>query len=142
MTEFETNQPNRNGRIPLIQVVNWATTFEKLNSPVLDIADSPRLLGVMGQLDGPAIWGIFMLVVDLCRRHAAPCDGWLTLNGTTIGERYSLECLTRLYCRAQLEVLRCVQVVTSRHVGFMRFVEGDFGQLYKAFLNRDRRRWA
>jgi hypothetical protein len=134
---------NANNESPLVQIVNWADTFERPNSPALDIADSPRLLNLMlSAPDAAAIFGILMLIVSLCRNHPAPRNGWLTENGQRNGPRITVETLAGLFHRAQAEIIRCFQLTTKREIAFMRFVEGDFNQLHQLFLTRDRTRWA
>jgi hypothetical protein len=136
-------QPNANDQSPLVQIVNWTDTFERLNSPALDIADSPRLLNLMlSAPDTAAIFGILMLIVGICRRHPEPRDGWLTENGQRKGPRFTLETLAGLFHRPQIEILRCFQCTTTREVAFMRFVEGDYMKLHELFVKRDRTKWA
>src|SRR5205823_4057868 len=115
----------------LLQFVNWAQNFERPESCFFDIEDSSRLLSIMGERDGAAIYGILVLVIDRCRRQPAQRDGWLTQNGSRDGERYSVEYLAGLFHRPQAEIMRSIQVATSMGVNLMRFVEGDFAMLMR-----------
>lgn len=123
---------------PLLQIVNWQSTFEELNSRALDISDSPRLLSVVEEEDGAAVFGILMLIVDLCRQHPNPRNGWLTHNGAKDGDRMTLAGLSAAFHRPQMEIHRCFQSCSARGANFLRFEEGDLDTLHQAYLNRDR----
>jgi hypothetical protein len=122
----------------LIQIIDWAARFELPNSSVFDVKDSARLMNVLEEVDGAAIYGIFSLLVNLCRRQPAPRAGWLTENGKPDGVRYTVETLSELFHRPKEEILRMLQITTESGVNLIRFVDGDFQQLWELDQNRDR----
>src|SRR5437899_2456712 len=110
-----------NEQQPLMQIVNW-DAFEHGGYSILDIKDSPTLLNIICEHDGAAVYGIWALLVDLCRRQPAPRSGWLTEDGKREGSRYTLETLAGLFHRPQIEILRMFQETTNRGIGWIRFV--------------------
>jgi hypothetical protein len=120
-------------RIPLYQIVDWADHFENAKSKSYqkcNYACVPNKQGgsgwsnVMGEVDGMAIYGVWMSIVQICSRQRSPRQGFLTTDGKEAGRRLSVREMANQLRRPEVEIHRCLQVVCSDEVGFMRILVG------------------
>ncbi len=118
---------------PLYQIVDWNEHFENFKSRKVDmcryvcVPNKPGGLGfknVLGEGDGPAIYGIWMLIVQLCSRQRKKREGWLTEDGKRDGRPLSLMELSRAFGRPLDEIVRAFEVLTARQVGWIKLVKG------------------
>jgi hypothetical protein len=120
--------------LPLYQVVDWNEHFENAKSRTYEkqtYVCVPNKQGgsgwsnVMGEVDGAAVYGIWMSILQLCSRQRRPREGWLTADGKKSGRRLSARELSYQFRRPIEEIHRTLQVVNSERVSFMRLVEGQ-----------------
>ena len=118
---------------PLYQVIDWNEHFENFRSRVVTKCQyvcvptkhgGTGFCNVIAQPDGPAIYGVWVLLLQLLSRQAKR-NGWLTQDGTKEGRRFSGEELARLWRRELAEVYRMLQVTTGEDVAWIRLVEGE-----------------
>lgn len=132
--------------LPLYQIVNWdqfenskSRTFAKPQFVcVPNKHGGAGLSNVQGEHDGAAIYGVWQWILQMCSRQAvgeyktasgkkvftSQRDGWLTDNGKKDGRRLSARELANMFRRPVEEILRCLMVVQSPEVAFIRLVEG------------------
>lgn len=107
---------------PLLQIVDWQR-FEALGSSGLFRDETWK--NVLGQSDGAAVYGIWALLIELCKEQPVPRDGWLTTDGTREGERFTVKMLAQRFWRPRAEIARMLQVATADDVGWIAVVDGD-----------------
>jgi len=114
--------------VPLYQIVNYDDHFENSRSRKRDQCsfvcvpnknDGVCLANILGEPDGAAIYGIWILLLQLCSRQRKPRNGYLTADGKKDGRRLSAAELSRIFNRPVAEIERCLQVVSSEKVAFM-----------------------
>jgi hypothetical protein len=119
--------------LPLYQVIDWDKHFENFRSRAVDRClfvcvpnkhGGAGLANVQGELDGAANYGVWVWILELCSRHPKPRQGYLTADGSKDGRRYSVAELARLFRRPQSEIRRCLHVMCSPGVAWMKHVEG------------------
>jgi hypothetical protein len=125
---------NPKPHLPLLQVNNWDGIIEKTKSREVDRCsyvcypneqDSISVTNILGEADGAAILGIYLLLVLRLSRQPKPREGWLTENGKRDGRRYSIELRSSLFRRAIAEIQRMFVVTTSPDVALIKVVEGS-----------------
>jgi hypothetical protein len=132
---------------PLLQIVGWDSVFEKTKSRYVEKCsyvcvpakqDSVGLLNVLGEENGAAIYGIWMLLVQRCAKQPTPRAGWLTENGKPDGRRFTIELLSHMFRRPRDEIMSMFYVVTSPAVGWIAVVEGSRSSLLAFGIPDDR----
>lgn len=120
--------------LPLYRVVEYNRYFENAKSRsvmqcqfvcVPNKHGGTGLAAVQGEADGPAIYGIWMWILQLCSRQRPPREGWLTSNGKADGHRLSAAQLSNLFRCHINDIHRCLQVLQRPDVGFIELVEGE-----------------
>ena len=121
------NQP------PLYQIANYDRFFENHKSRLVDRCSfvcvpnkhgGCGLSNLLSEPNGAAVYGIWMLILQVCSRQPRPRCGYLTVDGTPNGRRYSSAELANLFRRPQSEVLNCLRVVSSPMVDFIKLIDG------------------
>jgi hypothetical protein len=119
---------------PLLQLVDWNKHFENNKSRERDrcgFVCVPNKFGgvgltnVLDHPEGAAIYGIWVLILELCSKQHRPRDGWLTDNGRPDGRPLGPEQLARLFRRSQTEIKLCFEVVSNIEVGWIWLVSGE-----------------
>jgi len=77
------------------------------------------LVRILNEPDGPAIFGIFVLIVEACSRHKRPRGGWLTLSGHQDDTAWTPEDLAMMFRRKEEEVARALDVTSSSQVDWV-----------------------
>lgn len=121
-----------NAHPPLYQIIDWDVHFENAKSRTYDKCQyvvAPNKHGgsgwsnVMATEDGAAIWGIWCLLKDLCSRQRRPREGWITSDGKKNGRRLTVRELSNQFRRPSEEISRCLQILQSPEVAFIRIVD-------------------
>jgi hypothetical protein len=124
----------RDDDLPLYQIVDYDEHFENNKSRLRERCafvcvpnkhGGSGLSNVLGEPDGSAIYGIWMLILQLCSRQRKPREGYLTQDGKKNGRRLGARELANLLRRPIEEIHRCLEVCCSPQVGFMGVVDGQ-----------------
>jgi hypothetical protein len=113
------------------RVTDWDEHFENYKSRERDrcgFVSIPNDHGsgmgvVLSEPDGAAIFGIFILIVEMCSRQLRPRRGWLTVHGKPSDYAYTADDLAIPFRRPAQEIKRAFEILTTDRVGWMQWVE-------------------
>jgi hypothetical protein len=121
-------------RFPLYQIVDYDEHFENNKSRVRDLCSfvcvpnkhgGTGLSNLLSEPDNLSIYGLWMLILQLCSRQRRPRLGYLTADGKKDGRRLGAAELARTFRTSAAQVRRGFQVLVSPEVSFMRLVDGE-----------------
>jgi len=110
------------------QVANWNGNFENNKSRGYDRCtfvcvpnklDGMGLRWILKEPDGPAVYGMFHLILCRCSKQRKPRDGWLTENGQPDGTPLTADDLAAMFGRPVAEVERAFDVLASPRIGWI-----------------------
>lgn len=116
------------------RIRDWDNCFERAQSRKVDhlhwvgVPNKQHGMGLMkilSQTDGASIYGIWILIVGACSQQRAPRAGWLTADGTALGEPWTIEDLADRWRRKQEEISRALDVLASPKVGWIDAIDDD-----------------
>ena len=119
---------------PLYQIVDYDEHFENNKSRMRDRCSfvcvpnkhgGTGLSNLLAEADNLAIYGFWMLVLQLCSRQRKPRLGYLTADGKPKGRRLGAAELARTFQTSRANVCRCLRVLASPEVGFLQLVDGE-----------------
>src|SRR5262245_28803756 len=118
---------------PLYQVVEWDKRHENFRSRNIDRCGfycSPNSnelqnAAVMRNLEGAAVLGVKLLLMELCSRQPKPREGYLTRDGTPNGWRLSANQLAHLWKMPVELVEFSLKILSSDEVGFLAAISRD-----------------
>jgi hypothetical protein len=120
-------------QFPLYQIVDYDEHFENNKSRVRNQCSfvcvpnkhgGTGLSNLLSEPDNLFIYGFWMLLLQLCSRQRSPRLGYVTADGKENGRRLGAAELARTFRVSAAQVRRCLQVLVSPEVGFMRLVDG------------------
>jgi hypothetical protein len=121
-------------QFPLYQIVDYDEHFENNKSRVRDQCSfvcvpnkhgGTGLSNLLAEPDNLSIYGLWMLLLQLCSRQRRPRLGYLTADGKKDGRRLGAAELARTFRVSAAQIRRGLQVLVSPEVGFMRLVDGE-----------------
>jgi hypothetical protein len=123
----------KNDDLPLYQIVDWNRHFENNRSRQRDKCafvcipnkhGGSGLSNLLAEPNGWGLYGIWVLIVEMCSRQLPPREGHLTNDGRRDGWRLGSEELAHTLRVPASEVRRCLAAVSSKNVGFMKLIAG------------------
>ena len=132
----------------IYQIKDWTEIFENDRSRQRErcsfvcVPNKQHGMGfarIMAEPDGASIYGIWCMMLGACsqqqcgKKNAAADwqsfrDGWLTEDGLPTGEAWDAADLAVKFRRPVAEIHRCLEVVSSRKIGWMRIVKNPHEQ--------------
>jgi hypothetical protein len=119
---------------PLYQIVAYDEHFENNKSRMRDRCSfvcvpnkhgGTGLSNLLAEADNLAIYGFWMLVLQLCSRQRKPRLGYLTADGKPKGRRLGAAELGRTFQTSKAHVCCYLRVLASPEVGFLELVDGE-----------------
>lgn len=113
----------------IYRISDWDATFESAKSRSIahcskavfpNHTDGFGMSKLMMLDDGPAIYGLFHMMVALCSRQDLPRQGWLTQDGTETGEPLSIDDLALMFRRKPKEVQRAIDVLSASPISWLQ----------------------
>lgn len=114
---------------PLYQIADWDRNFENNKSRerekcsfvcVPNKHDGLGFTRIIAEKDGASIYGIWVMILQVCSRQNRPRQGFLTQNGAQDGHRMGTECLALRLRRTSQELERALSVLSSEGVGWIK----------------------
>jgi len=108
-----------------LQVANWSENFENSKSRQRDrcgfvcLPNKQSGLGltyILSLSDGPAVYGIWCLMLGALSKQRKPREGWLTHDGTEAGDPWQADELALKWRTTPKLVNRALEVLTSERV--------------------------
>jgi uncharacterized phage protein (TIGR02220 family) len=115
-------------RMRVYQIRDWPKHFENNKSrereelswvAVPNKHHGLSFQAIMAESDGPAIYGIWVCIIQHLSRHRRPRKGWLTRDGSQHGKPLTSAELAFGLHRTAAEVQRCLDVVSGPDVDWM-----------------------
>lgn len=115
----------------IYRVKNWDKNFENNKSRERDQCsfvcipnkqDGLGLIRILMEKDGPAIYGIWHLIVGALSRQHKPRDGWMTDDGHQTGTAWAPDCLALRWRRKPEEIQRALEVLSSEPIGWLEVI--------------------
>lgn len=114
------------------QIQGWRSTFENNKSRerercgyvcIPNKQDGLGLANILSLPDGPAIYGIFQLMLGAASRQGRHRDGWLTADGHRTGTPWAPSDMAVLWRCQETLITRAIEVLTSPRVGWLLAVD-------------------
>lgn len=118
----------------IYRIVDWDKNFESSRSREIDSCSfvcvpnkqhGGGFLHIMRLPDGPAIYGIWHLILQACSMHSKKRSGWLTNDGKKSGKPWNAEFLAFRFKRKPEEFKRALEILSSQDVGWIEIYISD-----------------
>jgi len=115
----------------MYRISNW-NSFETARTPKVSKRRSVVLPNsfeklsfkrVFKEKDALSVFGLFVLLVELCSQHPAPREGWLTEDGDPGSASYTAHDIACMFTIPTGEVQRCLDVLSQPNILWIEKVE-------------------
>jgi len=122
----------------ILQIADWTGHYENSRSREIEnctfvcVPNKQHGTGftlIMAQPDGAMIYGIWHCILGSCSRQHSPRNGWITADGTQSGTPLDADDLAAKFHRPVKEVVRAIEFLTSKKVGWLLKHEIANGEL-------------